>query len=194
MSPGRGLLIMEGLWALPRFLCDLLTGLHAQCWKLPLNGCTLQTGGPLVRHSLRGCMLWAWVCPSRPRVRNNPWDPTGKPPTQGNEAGPGPPQKQEASQLEAGVPGRALGQVCALPQHKDTPVGSQLGALALTEYPQESGRERTNPAPRGVWLQARQVLEWPAPRERHNSGPPSPSPVKAARPAHPPLAARDPLT
>ena len=115
-----------------------------------------------MRQSLRGCMLWAWVCPSCPRVRNNPWDPTGKPPTQGNAAGPGPPQKQEASQLEAGVPGtgvpctlpqagvpgRAPGQVCALPQHKDTPVGSQLGALALTEYPQESGRGRTNLAPR----------------------------------------------
>lgn len=115
-----------------------------------------------MRHSLHGCMLWAWVCPSRLRVRNNPWDPTGKPPTQGNVAGPGPPQKQEASQPEAGVPGagvpcalphagvpgRAWGQVCVPPQHKDTPVGSQLGALALTEYPQESGRGRTNPAPR----------------------------------------------
>ena len=64
------------------------------------------------------------------------------------------------------------------------------GLLLLQSTP-ESGRERTNPAPRGVWLQARQVLEWPAPRERHNSGPLSPSPVQAARP---PLAARDPLT
>lgn len=43
-------------------------------------------------------------------------------------------------------PGGAPGQVCAPPQNKDTPVGSQLGALAPTEYPQVwQGKDQPSP-------------------------------------------------
>lgn len=105
-----------------------------------------------MRHSLRGCMLWAWVCPSCPRVRNNPRDPTGKPQPKEMQLAPVLPQSRKQVSWGQGFqegslePGRAPGQVCAPPQHKDTPVRSQMGALAPTEYPQVwQGKDQPSP-------------------------------------------------
>lgn len=91
--------------------------------------------------------------------------------------------------------------VC-LPSTKTPLLVLSWGLLLLPSTPKSLAGEGPTQPPGGVWLQATQWwsgqatqrLEWPAPRERHDSGLPSPSPVKGARPAHPLLAARDPST